>query len=680
MSVSLDKNIFFNSNQHNFAAPRRIYQDQMSTSHHNSNSDSSRYHNSSILPSSPSYSSIRQSSGNAGVSSQIPNNNNNNNNTKQHSTHISSSDLLDNQNYALNAEIFNDMNSFYPNIEMEKSAIILNSSLDSFDFDISNPNLFLNDDIFNDNLITTIPSEKGISQSFSSNTELGNFDFGWQNDPFLNPLSIFDATNETNLNINTPFVENNSNRSINDTNSNIKKFQETIQSPLSTNDLDIVEPSIGISNNNNNNNDNNNNKRPYSNIVDEQSSPLSISIVNKRPKMIQNQKNELDVNRRKSVDTIVNSFNRTLMSQTDTITYDMKLSSANNTYNTSTSTTPVKVENTDTSSMLSSSNAILCVNRYEFFRHMSIRLSTLAQFIKQSFNNRQTDYVDLWERLYQLLKFECQQVQRLIDLTDFRLLNFPKNFGQYSEYVIERDAMNFIPEHVTDYKFPLKVQQDGNEGFRAVSALLNWNYNNRGIEQLHEELRVRVVLEMVNRIEKNRRIFEKHTEEISANGGNITTTSVYEGYFHKHTIGLLSNFGLSTNDPQYAYYIWQIESLNTCIDGTIMGVPQLCILANILKATIRIIYPDKENRYFNTPIKCKGTSKRIFHFLIYNPLYKLQFPEPPIERYYIAPLVRQSDIFLLTQPTQIKSEKQSTESSSSAAVTSVKTLGKQRAD
>jgi hypothetical protein len=114
-----------------------------------------------------------------------------------------------------------------------------------------------------------------------------------------------------------------------------------------------------------------------------------------------------------------------------------------------------------------------------------------------------------------------------------------------------------------------------------------------------------------------------------------------------------------------------------------MGVPQLCILANLLKATIRIIYPDKENRYFNSPIKCKGTSKRIFHFLIYNPLYKLQFPDPPIERYYIAPLVRQSDIFSLNQPKQLQSqqsEKQSTEGSSSTAVALVKTLGKQRAD
>lgn len=653
MSVSLDKNFFFNSikynlrDSHNFTAHHLQYQlnlpdqklSQMSTSRHNSNPDPSRHHSSTTSPSSPSYSSIGQSLGNA---AQIPNNNNNS--------------LLDNQNFAISAEVFDDMNSLYPNIEMEKSAIILNSPLDSLDFDISNPNLFLNDDIFNDNLITTISSEKEISQSSSSNTELGNFDFDWQNDPFLNPLSIFD---ETSLNINPPFIENTSNRSINDTNSFITEFQETIQSPASTNNLDIIDPSIGISNNDNNNG--NNNKRPYSNIVDEQSFSLSVSIVNKRPKMIQHQKNELDINRRKSVDTIVNSFNRTHMSQTDTITYDTKVLPSPNT---STTSTPTKVENTDISSTLSSSNAILCVNRYEFFRQMNIRLSTLAQFIKQSFNNRQTDYVDLWERLYQLLKFECQQVQRLIDLTDFRLLNFSKNFGQYSEYVIERDAMNFIPEHVTDYKFPLKVQQDGNEGFRAVSVLLNCNNNNRGIEQLHEELRVRVVLEMVNRIEKNRRIFEKHTEEISANGGNITTTSVYEGYFHKHTVGLLSNFGLSKNDPQYAYYIWQIESLNTCIDGTIMGVPQLCILANILKATIRIIYPDKENRYFNTPIKCKGTSKRIFHFLIYNPLYRLQFPEPPIERYYIAPLVRRNDIFSLTQPPSQHSEKQSTEGSS----------------
>ncbi|CAB4482138.1 hypothetical protein RhiirA1_440154 [Rhizophagus irregularis] len=652
MSVSLDKNFFFNSIQqhnlrdHNFAAPHLQYQlnlpdqklSQMSTSHHNSNSDPSRHHSSTTSPSSSSYSSIGQSLGNA---AQIPNNNNN-----------SSSD---NQNFAISAEVFDDMNSLYPNIEMEKSAIIL----DSLDFDISNPNLFLNDDIiFNDNLITTIPSEKVISQSSSSNTELGNFDFDWQNDPFLNPLSIFD---ETSLNINTPFIENNSNRSINDTNSFITEFQETMQSPVSTNNLDVLDSSIGISNNNNNNNDNNN-KRPYSNIVDEQSSSLSISIVNKRPKMIQNQKNELDISRRKSVDTIVNSFNRTHMSQTDTITYDTKVLSSPNT---STTSTPTKVENIDIPSTLSSSNAILCVNRYEFFRQMNIRLSTLAQFIRQSFNNRQSDYVDLWERLYPLLKFECQQVQRLIDLTDFRLLNFPKNIGQYSEYFIERDAMNFIPEHVTDYKFPLKVQQDGNEGFRAVSVLLNCNNNNdRGIEYLHEELRVRVVLEMVNRIEKNRRIFEKHTEEISANGGNITTTSVYEGYFHKHTVGLLSNFGLSKNDPQYANYIWQIESLNTCIDGTIMGVPQLCILANILKATIRIIYPDKENRYFNTPIKCKGTSKRIFHFLIYNPLYGLQFPEPPIERYYIAPLVRRNDIFSLAQPTQLQSQHFEKQSSS----------------
>ncbi|GBC00191.1 hypothetical protein RclHR1_03780020 [Rhizophagus clarus] len=670
MSVSLDKNISFNSNQynsrdsHNFDAPHIKYQlnlqpdqklSQMSASRRNSSSDFSRYHSLTTSPSSLSYSSIEQSLGNAGVSSQIPNDSSNSN---QNSTHIPSSDLPDNPNFALNTEVFDNMSSFYPNIEMEKSAIILNSS---FDFDISNPNLFLNDDIFNDDLITTISSEKGISQS-SSNAEFGNFDFDWQNDPFLNPLSTLDTTNETDLNINTPFIENNLNRSINDT---ITEFQETIQSPLSTNELGVLDSSIGISNNNNDNN----NKRPYSNIVDEQSSPLPISIVNKRQKMIQNnQKNELDINRRKSVDTIVNSFNRTFMSQTDTITYETKILPSVNT------STFIKFENTDTTSILSS-NAILCVNRYEFFRQMNLRLSTLAQFIKQSFNNRQTNYIDLWERLYPLLKFECQQVQRLIDLTDFRLLNFPKSFGQYSEYVIEKDAIDFIPEHVTDYKFPLKVQQDGNEGFRAVSALLNCD-NNRGIEQLHEELRVRVVLEMVNRIERNRRLFEKHTEEISANGGNITTTSVYEGYFHKHTIGLLSNFGLSTNDPQYANYIWQIESLNTCIDGTIMGVPQLCILANILKATIRIIYPDKENRYFNTPIKCKGTSRKIFHFLIYNPLYGLQFPEPPIERYYIAPLVRQSDIFSLTPPTQSQSQqskKQSTENSSAATV---KTLGK----
>ncbi|CAI2166447.1 11242_t:CDS:2 [Funneliformis geosporum] len=377
------------------------------------------------------------------------------------------------------------------------------------------------------------------------------------------------------------------------------------------------------------------------NETDSYNDQFPLSIVNKKPKMIQQKQDELNLNRRKSipaVDMIVNSFNRTFMSQIDTINYDTTKSSF--------TANPGKVKNIKSSC----SNAILCVNRHEFFHQMVARLSTLAQFIKQSFR-RQDNFEDLWERLYSLLKSECQQIQKLIDLTDFKSLNFPKNLGPYSEYDIEKEAMKFIPEHVTDYKFPLKVQQDGNEGFRAVSIYLNYNYDDltkRGKddkEQLYEELRVRVVLEMVNRIDKNRRIFENHTEEISANGGNITTTSVYEGYFQKDTIELLSYFGLSTNAPQYASLIWQIESLNTCIDNTLMGVPQLCILANILKATIKIICPDKENRYFNAPIKCKGISKRMFHFLMYNPLFGLQFPVPPIESYYIVPLVKQCDIF-----------------------------------
>ncbi|RIA98608.1 hypothetical protein C1645_749326 [Glomus cerebriforme] len=570
------------------------------------------------------------------IYSEVPNNSPN-----QNFIHTLPSDLS-NQNFTLTAEAF-----------------------DSLDFNIYNPNLFLNDDILDNNLLMTIPSEKRNSQSFpkskftensssSLNAELGKFDFDWQNDTFF--TNFFDTANEPRFDTLSDIKALENNSTDNDINS-FTSVQETDiisnqsslnQTPnsVATNDLGFLDPSSSTS-------IKNNNKRPYTNIMDEQSS-LSVSIINKKPKFIQNQKNKLNINRRKSipaVDTIVNSFNRPFMSQTDTITYNM----------TANTEIPVKVEkilpqSTIITSTLSSSNAILRVNRPEFFHQMNIRLSTLAQFIKQSFH-QQTDYVDLLEHLYPLLKFECQQIQRLIDLTDFKSLNFPKNLGQYSENDIENDTVNFIPDHITDYKFPLKVQKDGNEGFRAVSALLNNN------EQLHEELRVRVVLEMVNRIDRNRRIFEKHTEEISANGGNITTTSVYEGYFQKNTIELLSNFELSTNSPEYASYTWKIESLNTCINGTLIGVPQLCILANILKATIRIIYPDKENRYFNTPIKCKGNSKRMFHFLIYNPLYKLQFPIPPIERYYIAPLVRQSDIFFkvlieesLTQPIQLQSQ------------------------
>ena len=66
---------------------------------------------------------------------------------------------------------------------------------------------------------------------------------------------------------------------------------------------------------------------------------------------------------------------------------------------------------------------------------------------------------------------------------------------------------------------------------------------------------------------------------------------------------------------------------------------------------------------------------------MYNPSYGLQFPKPPIEKYHIAPLVRQSDDFSLTQPIQLQShqsENQLTESSSSTL--SAKALGKQRSD
>ncbi|CAG8570853.1 609_t:CDS:1 [Funneliformis mosseae] len=567
------------------------------------------------------------------------------NSSNQQDLFTSPSDLFDiNQFFTLTSEVLDDVQPLNVNEDEVETSQNLNSTLN---FDIYDPNLLLNDQttINMSSYGTSIsrPSkskttgDSPILSTISIANELTNATFD-KFDLVTYPLSksIYDMINETESDnyVYTSFIENDSNNSQKQSNS----FQHSSQSPFSTND--VISTSTDTSNDNN--------KRPYAIHSDDQI-PLFIPIVNKKQKMIQQKQDELNINRRKSipaVDMIVNSFNRTFMSQTDTITYDTTKSSVKIKDN---SPPSQSVTSTFTISP-SSSNAILCVDRHEFFHQMIARLSTLAKFIKQSFR-RQDDFEDLWERLYSLLKSECQQIQKLIDLTDFKSLNLSKNIGPYSEYDIEKEAMKFIPKHVTDYKFPLKVEQDGNEGFRAVSMLLNYKYDNltkRGKddkELLYEELRVRVVLEMVNRIDKNRRIFENHTEEISANGGNITTTSVYEGYFQKDTIELLLYFGLSTNAPQYASLIWQIESLNTCINNTLMGVPQLCILANILKATIKIIYPDKENRYFNAPIKCKGISKKMFHFLMYNPLYGLRFPKPPIERYYIVPLVKQCDIF-----------------------------------
>ncbi|CAJ0751265.1 79_t:CDS:2 [Entrophospora sp. SA101] len=243
------------------------------------------------------------------------------------------------------------------------------------------------------------------------------------------------------------------------------------------------------------------------------------------------------------------------------------------------------------------------VNRQEFFHQMNLRLSTLATFIKGSMKKPE-DYSELWDRLYALLKQECQAIQKIIDVTEYKSLQFTKTISQFSSYDVTNDPRIIVPDHASEFKYVLNVTNDGNDGFRSISILLNvLDWEKVGSKDAyHEELRVRTVLEMVNRTDKNRKSFEKHTEEISANGGKITTTSVYPGYFQKDTIDMAVHFGFATNAPQYAAIVWQIESLNTCINGSLVGVPQLIILSNLLKAIITIIYPDIENRYFRTRI------------------------------------------------------------------------------
>ncbi|CAH1764971.1 4432_t:CDS:2, partial [Entrophospora sp. SA101] len=280
------------------------------------------------------------------------------------------------------------------------------------------------------------------------------------------------------------------------------------------------------------------------------------------------------------------------------------------------------------------------VNRQEFFHQMNLRLSTLATFIKGSMKKPE-DYSELWDRLYALLKQECQAIQKIIDVTEYKSLQFTKTISQFSSYDVTNDPRIIVPDHASEFKYVLNVTNDGNDGFRSISILLNvLDWEKVGSKDAyHEELRVRTVLEMVNRTDKNRKSFEKHTEEISANGGKITTTSVYPGYFQKDTIDMAVHFGFATNAPQYAAIVWQIESLNTCINGSLVGVPQLIILSNLLKAIITIIYPDIENRYFRTRITCKGNSKRVFHLLFYNPDFGSRFPDSlPLDRYFIAPL------------------------------------------
>ncbi|CAG8552020.1 7590_t:CDS:2 [Ambispora gerdemannii] len=284
------------------------------------------------------------------------------------------------------------------------------------------------------------------------------------------------------------------------------------------------------------------------------------------------------------------------------------------------------------------------LDRFTFFRAMRVRLDTLAKFIKGSFSSERSEGVGLWERIFPLIKQECTHIQRLIDATEWKSLDFPKSRAQFPLELVDCELMRkrCIPQHAGEFQYPLQIIKDGNDGFRAISILLNATEIGTNRDNFYEELRVRTVLTMINKQDSTRRLFDSHLDEVSMKGGNIKLNQIAREYYHVETLELMELLKMPSKSPDYDTILWQIEALRTCMDGQQIGVPQLLTMANLLKATIRIMYPNYNNKNFRVPIKCKGNSKRIFVITMLDPEREA---EEDLLDYFITPLIRKIDIF-----------------------------------
>ncbi|CAG8517744.1 12470_t:CDS:2 [Acaulospora morrowiae] len=312
-----------------------------------------------------------------------------------------------------------------------------------------------------------------------------------------------------------------------------------------------------------------------------------------------------------------------------------------------------------------SPDIFLKFDRIEFFSHMNKRLDYLALSIKRSLGHS-SDYDDItkWARLYKLFKGECLQIKNLLDASEFKSINSIK-FAKGSQFIqddVDKDLLNLVPEHaILQNPHPLKINKDGNEGFRSIALLLRSPVG----ECFHEELRVRAVLEMVNH-EKNFNNFKKHTQLISRQVDQFISLEVYPDYFQKDTLEMLSRFKcLTQNAPDYPTQMWQIEALHTSINTSNIGVPQLFVLSRLLKARIHVVHPDGKNQYFKEPIPQGDkiiTNSRIFHLLLYNPQRfgdDNNYSHTLLDNYCIAPLVEPSEIIRMPNFAKIASDSHS---------------------
>ncbi|CAG8506016.1 9238_t:CDS:2 [Ambispora leptoticha] len=309
-------------------------------------------------------------------------------------------------------------------------------------------------------------------------------------------------------------------------------------------------------------------------------------------------------------------------------------------------------------------------NRFAFFRAMRTRLDTLAKFIKGSFSNERNEGVGLWERIFPLIKQECTHIQRLVDATEWKSLDFPKSRTQFPLEVVDRELMekSYVPKHAGEFQCPLQIIKDGNDGFRAISILLNATEIGINRDNFYEELRVRTALTMINKQDSTRRLFDSHLDEVSMKGGNIKLSQIAREYYHAETLEFMELLRVPSKSPDYDIIPWQIEALRTCMDGHQIGVPQLLTMANMLKATIRIMHPNYSNTNFRVPIKCKGNSKRIFVITMLDSELKA---EEELLDYFIAPLIRKIDIFEVIKNPDRFSDRQEQMQSPQSSLTNI---------
>ncbi|KAG9285199.1 hypothetical protein G9A89_004414 [Geosiphon pyriformis] len=288
-------------------------------------------------------------------------------------------------------------------------------------------------------------------------------------------------------------------------------------------------------------------------------------------------------------------------------------------------------------------------DRFEFFHYLMERLEGLANLFSNSFQTP-GDFSDLWDRLWLILKGECTYIQRLLEASSYKVCDFPQSHSKYPARMVDKYLMDqqVLPPHVEGFICPLRLDKDKNDVFRSASVCLNATPVGMDKESYHQELRVRTILEMICRADKNRKNFEIHAEEVTAKYKFLNTN--YAFYFSEKALDIIRHFqDISPSSDSYIPTLWQIEAYLTCFRNHQGGVPQLNVMANLMKASFMTVNPAQEQdiRYM-WPISCKGNSQRIFRMFVSKSdslALDQSLNETPLSgNLYFTPLIRPSDL------------------------------------